>query len=65
MSGEAKSKKRFAKGKGKKEEHAENGDNGISVSAGNILTQLGDMLNVAGEQNVTDGIIHYLLASEQ
>ena len=39
MSGEAKSKKRFAKGKGKKEEHAENGDNGISVSAGNILTQ--------------------------
>ena len=38
MSGEAKSKKRFAKGKGKKEEHAENGDNGISVSAGNVLT---------------------------
>ena len=35
MSGEVKTKKKFAKGKGKKAEEVVNEDNGVSVSAGN------------------------------
>ena len=40
MSGEINRKKKFAKGKGKKEDSLGDTDNGVSVSAGNKLSLL-------------------------
>ena len=40
MSGEINRKKKFAKGKGKKEDNLGENDNGVSVSAGDTLSLL-------------------------
>ena len=40
MSGEINRKKKFAKGKGKKEDNLGEADNGVSVSAGDTLSLL-------------------------
>lgn len=57
MSGEVKSKKKFAKGKGKKAEEAVAEDNGISLSAGNYRVSH-EGFEVHGPRFIVSVIIH-------
>ena len=62
MSGEINRKKKFAKGKGKKEDNLGEADNGVSVSAGDQLSLLyiftvnrnsGKLIHTLGQEYIT------------